>query len=69
MTSCGIGALFIFPRVGSPHTHTLVSKPSTASAPFAAPGNLVRLSGGIEAVEDLIADLEGALVPVAAARA
>jgi len=36
---------------------------STATAPFAAPRNLVRLSVGIEAVEDLILDLERALVP------
>ena len=36
---------------------------STADAPFAAPRNLVRLSVGIEAVDDLIADLEAALVP------
>ncbi len=35
---------------------------STADAPFAAPRNLVRLSVGIESAEDLIADLEGALV-------
>jgi cystathionine beta-lyase/cystathionine gamma-synthase len=42
---------------------------STANAPFAAPGNLVRLSVGIEAVEDLVSDLENALVPVAAAHA
>jgi cystathionine beta-lyase/cystathionine gamma-synthase len=42
---------------------------STADAPFAAPGNLVRLSVGIEAVEDLVEDLENALVPVAAAHA
>jgi cystathionine beta-lyase/cystathionine gamma-synthase len=39
---------------------------STADAPFAAPGNLVRLSVGIEAVDDLIADLAAALVPAAA---
>jgi cystathionine gamma-synthase len=38
---------------------------STASAPFAAPPNLVRLSVGIESVEDLIADLEHALAPAA----
>jgi cystathionine gamma-synthase len=38
---------------------------STASAPFAAPPNLVRLSVGIESVEDLILDLEQALVPAA----
>jgi len=35
---------------------------STADAPFAAPRNLIRLSVGIEAVGDLIADLEAALV-------
>jgi cystathionine gamma-synthase len=35
---------------------------STADAPFAAPGNLVRLSVGIESVDDLIADLDQALV-------
>ena len=35
---------------------------STASAPFAAPPNLVRLSVGIESAEDLIEDLESALV-------
>jgi cystathionine gamma-synthase len=34
---------------------------STAEAPFAVPGNLIRLSVGIEAVEDLIEDLEQAL--------
>jgi cystathionine gamma-synthase len=38
---------------------------STADAPFAAPANLIRLSVGIEAVDDLIADLEAALVPAA----
>jgi cystathionine gamma-synthase len=42
---------------------------STANAPFAAPGNLVRLSVGIESVEDLVSDLENALVPVAATHA
>jgi cystathionine gamma-synthase len=36
---------------------------STADAPFAAPKNLVRLSVGIESADDLIADLEQALVP------
>ena len=43
---------------------------STADAPFAAPRNLVRLSVGIESADDLIADLEPALVrtPAAAAR-
>jgi cystathionine gamma-synthase len=35
---------------------------STADAPFAAPANLVRLSVGIESADDLIADLEAALV-------
>ena len=35
---------------------------STAEAPFATPRNLVRLSVGIEAVDDLVADLEAALV-------
>ena len=38
---------------------------STATAPFAAPPNLVRLSVGIESITDLIADLEHALVPAA----
>jgi cystathionine beta-lyase/cystathionine gamma-synthase len=36
---------------------------ATATSPFAAPANLVRLSVGIESVEDLIADLEHALTP------
>jgi cystathionine gamma-synthase len=35
---------------------------SSADAPFAAPTNLVRLSVGIEAADDLVADLERALV-------
>jgi cystathionine gamma-synthase len=35
---------------------------STADAPFAAPRNLIRLSVGIESADDLIADLEAALV-------
>jgi cystathionine gamma-synthase len=35
---------------------------STADAPFASPGNLIRLSVGIEAVEDLVDDLESALI-------
>ena len=39
---------------------------STADAPFAAPRNLIRLSVGIESPEDLIADLEAALVRTAA---
>jgi cystathionine beta-lyase/cystathionine gamma-synthase len=39
---------------------------STADASFAAPPNLVRLSVGIEASEDLVLDLENALVRSAA---
>jgi cystathionine gamma-synthase len=39
---------------------------STADAPFAAPRNLVRLSVGIESAEDLVEDLESALVRSAA---
>jgi cystathionine gamma-synthase len=39
---------------------------STADAPFACPPNLVRLSVGIEAADDLVADLEAALVRSAA---
>jgi len=39
---------------------------STADAPFAAPRNLIRLSVGIESLDDLIADLASALVPAAA---
>jgi cystathionine beta-lyase/cystathionine gamma-synthase len=35
---------------------------STADAPFAAPRNLIRLSVGLEAAEDLVADIEAALV-------
>ena len=35
---------------------------STADAPFASPRNLIRLSVGIESAEDLVADLEAALV-------
>jgi cystathionine gamma-synthase len=38
---------------------------STADAPFSAPRNLVRLSVGIESADDLIADLEAALVGAA----
>ena len=40
---------------------------STAEGPFAAPRNLIRLSVGIESAEDLIADLEAALVRSTAA--
>ncbi|MBV8258814.1 MAG: cystathionine gamma-synthase [Actinobacteria bacterium] len=39
---------------------------ATKDAPFASPPNLIRLSVGIESVEDLVADLENALVPAAA---
>jgi cystathionine beta-lyase/cystathionine gamma-synthase len=39
---------------------------STADAPFAAPRNLIRLSVGIESVDDLVADLAAALVPASA---
>jgi cystathionine beta-lyase/cystathionine gamma-synthase len=39
---------------------------STAGAPFAPPGNLIRLSVGIESGDDLVADLEAALVRRAA---
>jgi cystathionine gamma-synthase len=35
---------------------------STADAPFAAPPNLIRLSVGIESAQDLVDDLEAALV-------
>jgi cystathionine beta-lyase/cystathionine gamma-synthase len=40
---------------------------STADASFAAPRSLVRLSVGLESADDLVADLEAALVRVAAA--
>ncbi len=40
---------------------------STAEAPFAAPSNLIRLSVGLESTEDLLLDLEAALVRAAAA--
>ena len=39
---------------------------STAEGPFASPGNLVRLSAGIESADDLVADLAQALAPVGA---
>jgi cystathionine beta-lyase/cystathionine gamma-synthase len=42
---------------------------STATAPFPAPRDLVRLSVGIESAADLVADLEQALAAVATARA
>jgi cystathionine beta-lyase/cystathionine gamma-synthase len=40
-----------------------------ADSPFAIPGNLIRLSVGIESADDLIADLEQALARVGAASA
>ncbi len=40
---------------------------STTDAPFASPPNLIRLSVGIESADDLVADLETALVRSAAA--
>ena len=40
---------------------------STADAPFAVPGNIVRLSVGIESAADLVADLEQALAAVGSA--
>jgi cystathionine beta-lyase/cystathionine gamma-synthase len=36
-----------------------------ADSPFALPDNLVRLSVGIEAAGDLVADLDQALAPLA----
>jgi cystathionine gamma-synthase len=39
---------------------------STADSPFACPTNLVRLSVGIESADDLLADLDAALVRSAA---
>jgi cystathionine beta-lyase/cystathionine gamma-synthase len=48
---------------------TRMTHASTADAPFAAPPNLVRLSAGIESADDLVADLEQALVRSPAARA
>jgi cystathionine gamma-synthase len=41
---------------------TRMTHASTADAPFAVPGNLIRLSVGIESGNDLIQDLEQALV-------
>jgi cystathionine gamma-synthase len=40
---------------------TRMTHASTAEAPFAVPGNLIRLSVGIESAEDLIEDLDQAL--------
>jgi cystathionine gamma-synthase len=39
----------------------LMTHASLAGSPFELPGNLVRLSVGIESVEDLVADLDQAL--------
>ena len=39
-----------------------MTQASTANAPFAVPPNLVRLSVGIESANDLVADLEAALL-------
>ncbi len=47
----------------------LMTHASTATAPFAAPRSLVRLSVGIESADDLIEDLAQALVRTPAARA
>ena len=44
----------------------LMTHMSTAESPFAAPPSLVRLSVGLEAPEDLLADLEVALAVSAA---
>jgi cystathionine beta-lyase/cystathionine gamma-synthase len=44
----------------------LMTHASTADAPFAPPPNLVRLSVGLESADDLLADLETALVRAAA---
>jgi cystathionine gamma-synthase len=41
---------------------------STAASPFPVPGNLIRLSVGIESVDDLVADLDKALSSVVAAK-
>ena len=47
------------------HPHRMTHA-STADAPIAVPRNLVRLSVGIESVDDLVADLEHALAAVPA---
>jgi cystathionine gamma-synthase len=48
---------------------TRMTHASTADAPFAVPGTLVRLSVGIESADDLIEDLEQALAAMPSARA
>jgi cystathionine gamma-synthase len=52
-----LGAVESLIEVPAPMTHA-----SVAESPLAVPGGLIRLSVGIEAVEDLRADLEAALV-------
>jgi cystathionine gamma-synthase len=42
----------------------LMTHATLADSPFALPDNLVRLSVGIEAADDLVADLERALAPL-----
>jgi cystathionine gamma-synthase len=51
-----LGAVESLIEVPAPMTHA-----SVAESPLAVPGGLVRLSVGIESVEDLRADLEAAL--------
>ena len=53
----GFGARVTLIELPSRMTHA-----STADAPFAAPANLIRLSVGLESAEDLLLDLEQALV-------
>ena len=50
-----LGAVESLLEVPAPMTHA-----SVAGSPLAVPGGLVRLSVGIESVEDLRADLEAA---------
>src|SRR5215216_3833084 len=51
-------------RVFYPGLPAHMTHASTADAPFAVPGNLVRLSVGIESVDDLVADLEQAFAAI-----
>ena len=44
----------------------LMTHASLAGSPFELPGNLIRLSAGIESAADLIADLDQALARVGA---
>ena len=71
MAVCGATKLFFLAEsLGG--VESLIEHParmthaSTAEAPFAAPRDLVRLSVGIESVDDLVADLEAALAAVRA---